>query len=114
MNGVTFDVPTMHSRSTMIVVASGERSTGTSVSAALLALAACEWGPALCVEAGQRNAGIRWTPASHPAFGFVSLARGVQVQDMALSVTRTFDAIQARGHEDADKPHRPTRSFAQL
>jgi MinD-like ATPase involved in chromosome partitioning or flagellar assembly len=114
VNGAYFDTSVLRSRRTMIVVASGEGSAGASVSAALLSLASSAWGPTLCVEAGTRNAGIRWTPASRPAFGFVSLVRGIQVQDMALSVTRSLDAIQARGQDDAGESHRPAQSFARL
>lgn len=114
VNGAYFDTSVSRSRRTMLVVASGEGSTGASVSAALLSLAASAWSPALCVEAGKANAGIRWTSASRPAFGFVSLARGIPVQDMALSVTRSLDAIQARGQDDAGESHRPAQSFARL
>lgn len=99
---------------TFIVLASGERRTGVSVSAALLAVASSDAGPALCIEAGERIAGIRWNSAMHPELGFAALASGAPVQRVALGVSRTLDAIQARGSGDAGDPHRPKAAFEQL
>lgn len=84
-----------------LVVVSGMRGIGTSLTAALLALGGAELGPTLMIEGSGRSALPRWRRNGAARVGLGALAAGTIGPESALtSVAPALDLVAANGTAD--------------
>ena len=86
----------------LIAVVAGERGIGTSVSAALLALAASARTTTLCIDASGRRASFRWRNPPRPNGAGRPDDNPAWLPGMLGTVTGTLDVISTHHESDSD------------